>query len=289
MQLYAQHPVVRPRQVAADVGMLAWLVRLGAGRPRGARRRPRARRARAGGRGPRHARSPAAWTPRPTPPSGCRSSATSWPAPFDALADASGSVSGAGQCRAGRRRHPRDRARRRPRRAAGRLAAAALAAVAAAATPGRPARRARLLTGTPDLEMLAARALATAPLPRLAALPAGTGAAWRAGDPAAVRALAGLELRRLGLRLPDRPTAGRDRRLSCRADSRVEASRRRRAAGLRGRGPVLGRREQPDDRRGVADVAVEDPLDGVGQRHPLERSCRPPRARRRSPRDGRRR
>lgn len=54
----------------------------------------------------------------------------------------------------------------------------------------------------PDLELLAARALATAPLPALAALPAGTGAGWRAGDPVAVRALAGLELRRLGLRLP---------------------------------------------------------------------------------------
>lgn len=55
----------------------------------------------------------------------------------------------------------------------------------------------------PDLELLAARALATAPLPELAALPAGTGAGWRAGDPAAVRALAGLELRRLGLALPE--------------------------------------------------------------------------------------
>jgi hypothetical protein len=62
---------------------------------------------------------------------------------------------------------------------------------------------ATLLQGTPDLHVLAARALATAPLPRLAALPAGTGAAWQAGDPAAVRALAGLELRRLGLRLPE--------------------------------------------------------------------------------------
>jgi len=63
---------------------------------------------------------------------------------------------------------------------------------------------ARLLRGTPDLELLAVRALATAPLPRLAALPAGTGAAWRDGDPAAVRSLAALELGRLGLRLPDR-------------------------------------------------------------------------------------
>ena len=60
--------------------------------------------------------------------------------------------------------------------------------------------------GPPELELLAARALATAPLPALAALPAGTGAGWRAGEPAAVRALAGLELRRLGLRLPPETT-----------------------------------------------------------------------------------
>jgi hypothetical protein len=57
--------------------------------------------------------------------------------------------------------------------------------------------------GLPDLELLADRAMATAPLPQLARLPAGTGAGWRAGDPGALRALAGLELRRLGLRTPD--------------------------------------------------------------------------------------
>jgi hypothetical protein len=57
--------------------------------------------------------------------------------------------------------------------------------------------------GLPDLELLAARAMATASLPELARLPAGTGAGWRAGDPAALRALAGLELRRLGLRTPE--------------------------------------------------------------------------------------
>ncbi|MCW2576490.1 MAG: hypothetical protein JWR28_1687 [Modestobacter sp.] len=56
--------------------------------------------------------------------------------------------------------------------------------------------------GLPDLELLAARAMATAPLPQLARLPAGTGAGWRAGDPAALRALAGLELGRLGLWTP---------------------------------------------------------------------------------------
>ena len=57
-------------------------------------------------------------------------------------------------------------------------------------------------TASPDLDLLAARAVATAPLPRLAALPPGTGAAWRAGDPAATRALAALEADRLGLHLP---------------------------------------------------------------------------------------
>jgi hypothetical protein len=57
--------------------------------------------------------------------------------------------------------------------------------------------------GMPDLELLAARAMATAPLAQLAGLPAGTGAGWRTGDPAALRALAGLELSRLGLRTPE--------------------------------------------------------------------------------------
>jgi hypothetical protein len=122
-------------------------------------------------------------------------------APFEALADASGSVAGAG--------------------AAAQDAVGTLATVLAVVlvvlpvgwlllrwlpwrlTYARDAgAAARLISGTPDLELLAARALASAPLPRLAALPAGTGAAWRAGDPGAVRALAALELSRLGLRLP---------------------------------------------------------------------------------------
>ena len=124
-------------------------------------------------------------------------------APFDALADASGSVSGAGQA---------------AQDAVGTLAT--VLAVVLVALPvawlllrwlprrldyAREAGAARrLLTGAPDLHLLAARALATAPLPRLAALPAGIGAAWQAGDPTAVRALAALELSRLGLRLPER-------------------------------------------------------------------------------------
>jgi hypothetical protein len=64
--------------------------------------------------------------------------------------------------------------------------------------------------GTPDLELLAARAMATAPLTELARLPAGTGAGWRTGEPAALRALADLEARRLGVRLPAGGPVGAD-------------------------------------------------------------------------------
>ncbi|HEV7897977.1 MAG TPA: hypothetical protein VGP31_09060 [Planosporangium sp.] len=49
-------------------------------------------------------------------------------------------------------------------------------------------------------DLLALRALANQPLRRLAALDPDIAAAWRHGDPAAVEALASLELRRLGLR-----------------------------------------------------------------------------------------
>jgi hypothetical protein len=126
--------------------------------------------------------------------------------PFGSLADAGGSISGAGQS---------------AQDAVGTLAAI-LAVVLVVLPVGwlllrwlpwrlRYAREAgaarRLLAGTPDLEILAARALATAPLPQLAALPAGTGAAWRAGDPRAVQDLAALELGRLGLRRPAAPPA----------------------------------------------------------------------------------
>lgn len=50
-------------------------------------------------------------------------------------------------------------------------------------------------------ELLALRALATAPLRRLAELDSNVVAGWRNGDPQAVEDLAALELRRLGLRL----------------------------------------------------------------------------------------
>ncbi|SDD20722.1 hypothetical protein SAMN05660690_3640 [Geodermatophilus telluris] len=128
--------------------------------------------------------------------------------PFDALGEAAGSVSGAGQA---------------AQDAVGTLATV-LAVVLVVLPVGWLVSRwlpwrlrwvreasavARMSGGPADLELLAARAVATAPLPRLAALPPGTGAAWRAGDPAAVRALAALEAGRLGLRLPGSgPDAG---------------------------------------------------------------------------------
>jgi hypothetical protein len=200
MRFYAQQPALRARQLAADLGILAWavlwlqvarvvreavLVLAGPGlavEDLGA--------SVAGNMGS------AADAADDVPVIGDELSA-----PFDALAAASSSVSGAGQA---------------AQDAVGTLALV-LAVVLVVLPVGWLALRwlpwrlrytqeagaaRRLLTGTPDLHVLAARALATAPLPRLAALPAGTGAAWHAGDPAAVRALAGLELHRLGLRLP---------------------------------------------------------------------------------------
>jgi hypothetical protein len=202
MQLYAQHPVLCARQLAGDLGMLAWVVLwvLVARTVHGAvlvLAEP-GRAVEALGNSVAGNMNSAAGVAEDVPVVG-----DDLAAPFDALADASGSVSGAGQA---------------AQDAVGTLAT--VLAVVLVALPvawlllrwlprrldyARDAGAARrLLTGTPDLHLLAARALATAPLPRLAALPAGTGAAWQAGDPTAVRALAALELGRLGLRLPER-------------------------------------------------------------------------------------
>lgn len=206
MQLYARHPVVRSRQLAADVGMLGWIVLwvlvartvhravLVLAEPGLA--------VQALGESVSGNMSSAADAAGGVPVVGDELAS-----PFEALAGAGDSVSGAG--------------------AAAQDAVGTLAFVLAVVLVVLPvgwlalrwlparlgyAREAgaamRLTRGTPDLELLAARALATAPLPQLAALPDGTGAAWRAGDPAAVRNLAALELRRLGLRLPDPERSG---------------------------------------------------------------------------------
>jgi hypothetical protein len=204
MRLYAQNPALRLRQLAADVGLLVWVVIwvLAARAVHGAVLLL------AGpgqavedlGRSVGGSMKSAAGVAEDVPLVGDELSA-----PFDALADASGSVRGAGQS---------------AQDAVDTLAT--ILAVALVVLPVgwlllrwlpwrmrwlREATAAGRLTRSPaDLELLAARAMATAPLPRLAALPQGTGAAWRAGDPGAVRALAELELDRLGLRLTDRPS-----------------------------------------------------------------------------------
>jgi hypothetical protein len=200
MQLYAESPALQARQVAADVGMLAWTVlwivvaRVVHGAVLVLAEPGRA----VEDLGASVARNmdSAADAADGVPVVG-----DDLAAPFDALAAAGGSVSGAGQA---------------AQDAVGTLATV-LAVVLVAVPVGwlllrwLPARlryvrdagaARRLLAGTPDLDVLAARALATAPLARLATLPAGTAAAWHAGDPTAVRALAALELGRLGLRLP---------------------------------------------------------------------------------------
>jgi hypothetical protein len=202
MQLYAHHPVLRARQLAADVGLLVWIV-LWAVLARAVHDAVLLL-AEPGqavedlGRSVAGTMESAAGVAEDVPVVGDELAE-----PLDALSRAGASVTGAGQT---------------AQDAVGTLATI-LALVLVVLPVGwfllrwlpwrlRYAREAgaaaRMLTGTPDLELLAARALATAPLPRLAALPAGTGAAWRAGDPAAVRTLAGLELERLGLRLPAR-------------------------------------------------------------------------------------
>jgi len=202
MHPYAQHPAVRLRQVAADVGMLAWVVVwVLVARAVHAAVLVLAEPGRAVedlGRSVAGNMNSAADAAEGVPLVGDELAA-----PFGSLADASGAVSGAG----------------RSAQDAVSTLAMLLAVVLVLLPVGwlmlrwlparlRYAREAgaarRLLTGTPELEILAARALATAPLPRLAALPAGTGARWRAGDPAAVRTLAELEAGRLGLRLPTR-------------------------------------------------------------------------------------
>ena len=207
VRLYARSPVLRARQVLADAGLLAWLVlwvvlaRVVHGAVLVLAEPGRA----VADLGDSVAGSmgSAAEAAGDLPVVG-----DDLAAPFAALGDAGGSVGGAGQA---------------AQDAVGTLATV-LAVVLVVLPVGwlllrwlpwrlawlRDAGAAeRLLTGTPDLELLAARALATAPLPALARLPEGTGAAWRAGDPAAVRALAGLELRRLGLEA--QPSAGRGR------------------------------------------------------------------------------
>ncbi|MGY1831994.1 hypothetical protein ACI8AA_16420 [Geodermatophilus sp. SYSU D01180] len=207
MRLYAARPDTRLRQVGADAGLLAWaglwvLVARAVHRAVLALAAP-GRAVEDLGTSVADSMGSAADAARDVPVVGDELSS-----PFDALGDAAGSVQGAGQA---------------AQDAVGTLALL-LAVVLVVLPVGWLLARwlpwrlrwvqeatavQRLAAGPdPDLHLLAARAIATAPLPRLAALPPGTGAAWRAGDPAAVRALAALEAGRLGLRLPVPDAAG---------------------------------------------------------------------------------
>ncbi len=207
MRLYAQTPVLRLRQLAADLGLLAWII----GWVLAARAAHGAVLLLAGpgqavedlGSAVGGSMGSAAGVAEGVPLVGDELAA-----PFEALARASESARGTG-------RSAQDAVdtlafvlavalvvlpvgwmllRWLPWRTRWVREAAAAERVLAGSPTGP-------IAGLPDLELLAARALATASLPRLAALPAGTGVAWRAGDPAAVRALATVELDRLGLRL----------------------------------------------------------------------------------------
>jgi len=203
--LYAPSLALRGRQLAADVGLLAWLVLwvLVARTVHGAvlALAEPGRAVEDLGAAVAGSMSSAARAAEDVPVVGDELAA-----PFEVLGSAGGSVGGAGQA---------------AQDAVGTLATV-LAVVLVVLPVGwlllrwlawrlgwaRAAGAARRLV-TADPAELAARALATAPLGRLADLPPGTADAWRAGDPAATRALAAVELGRLGL---PTDTLGRDER-----------------------------------------------------------------------------
>jgi hypothetical protein len=198
VRLYADSPTVRARQVAADLGMVAWLVlwvvvaRTVHGAVLALAEPGRAVEDLASSVA--DSMSSAAQAAEGVPLVGDELAA-----PFDALGSAGDSVGGAGQA---------------AQDAVGTLATV-LAVVLVLLPVGwallrwltwrlgwaRAAGAARRLAAA-DPDVLAARALATAPLSRLAALPPGTADGWRAGDPAATRTLAAVELERLGLPAP---------------------------------------------------------------------------------------
>jgi hypothetical protein len=181
MRLYAQRPDLRLRQLTADASMLAWLV----GWVLLARTVHRAVLVLAEpgveledlGRSMASSMASAAHSADRVPVAG-----DALARPFAALGAAGGSVSGAGQA---------------AQDAVGTLAAV-LAVVLVVLPVGwlllrwlpwrwRWAREAaaarRVLRGAPDLELLAVRALATAPLPALAALPPAPGRRGRRATP----------------------------------------------------------------------------------------------------------
>ena len=200
MRLYAAAARLRLRQLGADAGLLVWLVVWVLVARAVHRRGARAGRARAGGRSAWAARSPGTWAPPPAPPATCPGSAARWP----------GRSSSLGSRRpVGRRQRAAvqsavgtlaARARRRPGGPAGGLALVRWLpwrfALGAGGDGGPPAAGRRARPGAAGRARPGHRTAAPArPRCRPARPPRGG-----PGDPAAVRALAELELRRLGLR-----------------------------------------------------------------------------------------
>lgn len=200
MTLYADLPARRTLQVAADVGMLLWVVLwVWVGRRVDdlvmGLAAPGRRMAEAGGDfegGLRDAGDGVAGVP--LVPDAVR-------APFDRAGEAGGALRSAGEAQV----------------AAVDTIATALGVVVAVLAilvllvrwlPARVrfAREAtsarRVLAAVPDLDLFALRALARQPLDRLGRVHDDPAGAWRDRDPELVRALATLELRTVGLRPP---------------------------------------------------------------------------------------
>lgn len=200
MSLYAQVPTRRARQVAGDalvaVWVLGWVVVGRAVRDAVARLGDPGRTLESAGRSLGDGLRSAAGGVARLPVVG-----DDLRGPFDAAGEGAATLARAGvdlQAGAGR---------------AGLLAGVAVAAWPIAVVAGgwllhrvRGARRAdvarRVLAAQGGTDLLALRALAGAPLSRLAAVGPDPAAAWRRGDRGTVEALAALTLHELGLRHP---------------------------------------------------------------------------------------
>jgi hypothetical protein len=120
-----------------------------------------------------------------------------------------------------------------------------------------------------DVDLLALRAATSAPLPALAALGPQPVTRWRAGDADAGRALAALELERLGLRAPE---------TSSYAGALPAGQGRRRAAQRRSRRGPPGRQPARRPRRCRSRARPTAPAGPPRPAAPRTSSSRPPRA-----------
>jgi len=125
-------------------------------------------------------------------------------APFDAAGDAGGTLADAG---AGWQRGVETLSSLVGWTVAGLVVLVVLLGWVRPRVAGAVRRRAvaRLASSASSLDLLALRALATRPAKAVAAVHDDAVAGWRRGDPEVIRALAALELRSSGVRLPERP------------------------------------------------------------------------------------